>query len=162
MRLSLPCKQGKIQVSDDDMLRVRSFGNVFWESPAQDVILFVTQPGALGALNVTLSSRHGAFTAEMVTKANFEKLCTLFPQVPVQAVGKEWWLNPAMLTHVGVYIKEKDLQREMEAAYQHGWMVQGQSSTGGYVSAAGFWLRGTDKTTITFVRTPAWLAAHPR
>jgi hypothetical protein len=160
MRLDIPCKTGKIKLGDDDVLRIQAFGKVLWQSPVSEVTKFVTQPGSLGMIVITIASKGGPYRAEMVTKANFEKLQSLFPLVPVQAVGKDWWLNPAMLTHVGVYIKEKDLQREMEAAYQHGWQMQGQSGTGGFVNAGGFTMRGKTETTVTFIRTPEWLAEH--
>ena len=156
---SVPCKTGKIQL-DNGVLSVRSFGKTHWQSPVQDVTLFVTQPGAIGTVNVTIASKTGPYMAEMVTKANFAKLQEQFPQVQTQAVGKEWWLNPAMLTHVGVYLKPADMQRELEAASYHGWQMQGQSGTGGIVNVAGFAARAKDQITITFTRTPEWLTQH--
>lgn len=67
------------------------------------------------------------------------------------------------------------MQREVEAAAQHGWMIQGQAGTAGHVNVGrtvtkavltgGLGLmtgasRSKDKMTFTFVRTPEWLAQN--
>jgi hypothetical protein len=66
------------------------------------------------------------------------------------------------------------MQKEVEAAAQHGWMPQGTTGTAGHIKVGstlaktvltgGIGLivlganRSKDKITITFVRTPEWIA----
>jgi hypothetical protein len=149
--------------------------NAAWLATPGAVTHFTTQPGAMMALNVTIHATSGNYTAEMVTKANFEKLQAAFPNLQTQIAGKEWYHSPSALTHIETYTKEKDMQRDLESAYQNGWVIQGQSGTGSHVnvgrSVTKFVLTGglglmtgvsrsKDKTTITFVRSPEWIAQH--
>lgn len=171
--LSIPCKTGKLQVTDEGMLQVAQFSKIIWQAPVASVTGFITQPSALMALNVTIQTMQGSYTAEMVTKANFEKLQTAFPHLQTQSASKEWYSSPNALTHVATYTNDKAMQRDLEAAYANGWMIQGQSSVGGHVNVGravtkfvltgGIGLmtgvsRSKDKTTITYVRTPEWMA----
>ncbi len=174
MLLDVRCKAGKLQVTEDGLLRVQApFNKVLWQVPYDAITGFTTQPGSLGAVNVTIHSMQGLFQAEMVTKQNLEKLLALFPHLQPTTAGKEWYHDPMALTHVATYTDQKKMQQEIEAAYQHGWMIQGQSGSSSHVnvgrSMTKFVLTGgigmmtgvsrsKDKTTLTFVRTPEWLA----
>jgi len=94
-----------------------------------------------------------------------------------------WYEDDSKLTHVATYEKEKDFERELEKAYQHGWIIQGQTARDGKISGrkviggaivgglltGGIGLgvgalvgakRSKDKITITYVRGPEWLASH--
>lgn len=158
MRLSIMCKTGKIQLTDDDILRVRGPLGTIWQVPAASVTGFTIQQGMMASA-VTIHSMQGNYRAETVANRNLAKLQAAFPHLQsAQQAGREWYHNPAALTHVATYTSQKQMQTEMEAAYQNGWMIQGQSGTGGVVDIAGFWIRGRDRTTITYVRTPQWLA----
>lgn len=176
MQLDIPCKTGKIQITDDGVLRIQApFKKTLWQVPCADVTGFTVQPSVIMMVTLTIHTTTGNYTAETVTKQNAEKLQALFPNLQTQSAGREWWHSPTLLTHVATYTKEKDMQREVEMAAQFGWMIQGQSGQGGHVNVgrtAGKLLltgglglltgvsRSKDKTTITFVRTPEWIAAH--
>lgn len=167
--LSIPCQTGKIVV-DATTIQVTQFGRVLWQAPLSAVTGFLAAPDMMMALKVTISTNgYGSYLAEMVTKGNFKKLQAVFPQVQTQTIGPEWYCNPTTLTHIATYTNEKQMQREIEAAYHYGWQIQGQSGQGGHVNVgrtAGKLLltgglglltgvsRSKDKTTITFVRSP--------
>ncbi|MGH2506053.1 MAG: hypothetical protein ACRDHZ_01320 [Ktedonobacteraceae bacterium] len=96
----------------------------------------------------------------------------------VQPFGKILWQAPAAMTYVATYTKEKDMQREVALVAQHGWMLQAQSAQAGKSSAAkviggalllgplgalaGAASRSKGKITVTYVRTPQWLAYQHR
>lgn len=172
--LSIPCKTGKIVVSDDGFVRVQApFNKILWESPVQDVTGLTVQQGAITSI-VTIHSAHGAYRAEMVATRRIPELQAALPDLQTQQAGKEWYHNPTALTYVATYTNDKQMQREMEQAYQHGWQVQGQSAQGGRSSAgkviggaliagplgalAGAVSKSKDKITVTFVRSPEWMA----
>lgn len=175
MLLDIRCKTGKIQLTDDGTLRVQSlFGKTLWEAPAVSVTQFTIQPGIISS-TVTIYTALGDYQAETVANPNLKKLQECFPAVPSVQAGKEWWHNPIVLTHVATYSSDKEMQRDLEAAYQYGWQIQGQSGTGSHVnvgrSVTKFVLTGglglmtgvsrsKDKTTITYVRTQEWLSEH--
>lgn len=176
---SIPCKTGKIQLTDDGMLQiVQAFGKILWQAHASTIVGLTTQPGAMMALNVTIQTNQGThYLAEMVTKANFEKLQAVFPHLQAQAAGKEWYHSPTALTHMAVYTNQKQMQREVEIAGQFGWIPQTSAGVAGHINVGrtttaavltgGASLlfgasRSKDKITITFVRSPQWLAAHQR
>jgi len=84
-----------------------------------------------------------------------------------------WYQDAKRLTYIATYKKDKDAQKEMEAAAQHGWTPQGTTATDGHINVGrtmtklvltgGLGLmtgasRSKGKITITFVRTPEWLA----
>lgn len=175
MDLNIPCKTGKIRLKDG-MLRVTQFGSVIWEVPANSVTGFVQQPGVLTSLNVTIQSTQGPYFAETVTRANYEKLCAAFAHLATSAAGSAWYESPTALTHVATYTDAEQMQREMEQAYQRGWMMQGQSAIDGQSSATkvlggaivagplgalmGAASKSKGQTTVTFVRTPEWMASN--
>jgi len=177
MILTIPCKEGNLQVTDDGMLRVVPlFGKKpLWQVAASSVTSFASQPGTMFTLTVTIVSTQGTYTVGMVSKPNFEKLQKAFPSVAAQSFGKEWYHSPTALTHVATYQGEREMQTDVEHAYQYGWQIQGTTSRSGQMSGskviAGAIIagpvgaligakRGKDKITVTFVRTQEWLAQH--
>jgi hypothetical protein len=169
------CKQGKLQVLEEGVLRVLApFNKIVWQVPCADVTKFTTQPGSIGAINVTIFTTQGTFTADTVTKQNFAKVEALFPHLNTNTItGREWYHDARALTHIEEYKDKKKMQRDVEAAAQHGWMPQDLAARNGQFSAgkalAGGLLLGPvgllaggvgnkGKTTITFVRTPEWIA----
>jgi hypothetical protein len=187
MYLDIPCKAGKLQVTDEGVLRVLApFNRIVWSIPCANVTRFTTQVGMLMSVNVTIYTAQGNYQAEMVTSQNFAKLQALFPHLETQAVakpvtakpvkpGKEWYHNPTLRTHIASYTSEKQMQKEVEAAGQFGWIPQGLAGTAGHINVGrtlaaasltgGLSLllgasRTKDKITITYVRTPEWLAEN--
>lgn len=175
MQLEIPCKTGKLQITDDNFLQVQQFKKILWKVECSVVTGFSTQPGAMATVNITISTTQGQQIADMVTKANYEKLLAFFPHLQAEQGGKEWYFDPRATTHIEEYTNLKKMQREVEAASRNGWTLQQQSGVPGKVSVAkiiaGDLLfgpvgalmgagRSKDKTTLTFVRTPEWIAAH--
>jgi hypothetical protein len=176
MLLDVPCKAGKLQATDDGSLRVQApFNKTVWQVPRDTVTGFTTQPGALGAVNVTVHTTQEMYQAEMVAKQNLEKLLALFPHLQTTTAGREWYHDPAKLTHVETYTNQKKMQKEVEAAGQFGWVPQTSAGVGSHINVGrtvtkfaltgGLGLmtgasRSKDKITITFVRTQNWLDQH--
>lgn len=175
MLLAVPCKQGKLLITEDGFLRVQApFQKVVWQTPCQAVTQFTIQPGAMLALNVTIHTRQqGIFMVEMITKANVEKLQALFPGLHTQQAGKEWYHNPSAMAHVATYTNQKQMQKEVEVASQYGWVPQTSAGIAGHINVGrtataaaltgGVSLlfgasRTKDKVTMTFVRSQEWLA----
>lgn len=91
-------------------------------------------------------------------------------------MGKKWYEDEQRLTYLATYTRDKDAQREMEAAARYGWAAQGTAATDGHINVGrtltktvltggiGIMLSGASrskgKTTITYGRTPEWLAQH--
>ena len=86
-----------------------------------------------------------------------------------------WYDDNKKLTRVVTYKNDKEASKEAEKAAHKGWMPQGTSATDGHVSVgrtAGKILllglpflvsgasRSRGKITMTYVRTPAWVAKH--
>ncbi len=173
MLLDIHCKTGKIQVTEEGMLRVQApFNKTVWQVPCSAITGFVTHPGSLGSLNVTIHSMQESYQAETVTHKNFAKLQALFPQAHT---GTEWYHDPTKRTHVEIYTDQKKMQREVEAAGQFGWVPQTSAGVGSHVNVGrtitkaaltgGLGLmtgasRSKDKITITFVRAQDWLDQH--
>jgi hypothetical protein len=87
-----------------------------------------------------------------------------------------WYDDHKKLTQVVTYKNDKEASREAEKAAQKGWTPQGTSATDGHVNVgrtAGKILllglpflvtgasRSKGKITLTYVRTPEWVAKHP-
>lgn len=180
MLLDVPCKTGKLQVSEDGILRIAPhFGkSIAWQVPCNTVTKFTTQPSTLGCV-VVLVHTNGAppYMIETVMQKNFPKLHALFPHVPVKAEDRvtHWYQDITKRAYAATYTKEKDMQREVEKAAQYGWMPQTSAGIGGHVNVGrtataaaltgGVSLlfgasRSKDKMTITYVRTPEWLAQN--
>lgn len=177
------CKQGKLQVLEEGILRVMApFNKLVWQVPCASITGFTKQPISVLAVNLAIDTTNGTHRVEMVSQANFKKLQALFPNLAVNTVqgdqhtirqGKEWYYDLHARSHVATYSNEKQMQKEVEAAVQNGWMPQNTAGTSGHINVGrttaaavltgGFSLllgasRSKDKITITFTRTPEWLA----
>ena len=127
-------------------------------------------------VTVTIYTTQGTHLVEMVTKQNFSKLQAIFPHLQTISVqGQQWYHDLKALTHIVTYTDEKTMQREVEAAAQHGWMPQGTTAIGSHINvgrtvtaaalSGGVSLlfgasRSKKEITITFVRTSEWLAQN--
>lgn len=175
MLFSCPCKAGQLQVDETTIQVMAPFKKLVWSVPRGAITGVTQQPGAMMAIDLTIHTTQGMYQAQMVSKPNAAKFLAFFPNLEVQLAGKEWYDDPARLTYVATYTKEKEMQREVEAAAQRGWMPQGTTGTAGHINVGriataavltgGFSLllgasRSKDKVTITFVRTPEWLAHY--
>jgi hypothetical protein len=182
MRFSTTSKLGKIQITDDGYLQQTcSFDkSKSWRVP----LAAVTSIEVTYRLHLMDMLVYTAFSYRIVHTMPSAKLydfLQFFPGIPVTEVKllvpiSRWYADPSQRTHIGVYADTQAAQRDMEAAYRHGWILQAQSTTGGQVSAAKIIAgeillgplgalagatRSKDKITLTFVRSPEWLAAHP-
>lgn len=172
MRLDIPCKTGKIQLTDDGVLRIQApFGKTVWQVPESSVTGFTVQAG-IAASVVTIHTTQGSYQAEMVANRYVARIQACFPHLQANQAGKEWWHNPTALTHVETYTDQKRMQREVEAAGQFGWIPQTSAGVGSHINVGrtmtkfvltgGIGLmtgasRSKDKITITFVRSQEWL-----
>lgn len=177
MLLDARCKAGKLQVSEDGFVRVIApFNKLVWQAPANTVTNIVAQQIGLGYTTIIHTSQ-GSYHAELMTKPNVEKLQALFPhlQTGIAARAAHWYQDVTKRTHVETYTNQKIMQKEVEQAAQYGWIPQTSAGIGGHISAtkiiAGGMLfggigalagsgRSKDKVTVTFVRTPDWLARN--
>ncbi len=178
MIFSCPCKTGQLQVDESTVQVVAPFKKLVWSVPRESVTGVTQQPGSMMAIDLTIHTTQGMYPAQMVSKPNVAKFLALFPNLEVQSAGKEWYNDPARLTYVATYTNEKIMQKEVEAAAQHGWMPQGTTGTAGHIKVGstlaktvltgGIGLivlganRSKDKITITFVRTPEWIAQQKK
>lgn len=175
--VDIPCKQGKIQVLQEGILRVQQpFNKTLWQIPCQSVLRFTTQPGSLVTVSIAIHTTQEIYYVDMVTKQNFEKLQAAFAELETTIVkGKEWYHDIRSLTHVEEYKDMKKLQKDVEEASKYGWVPQntasrngkfgvGKAIVGGALLGPVGLLAGAvgnkDKHTITFVRTPEWLAKN--
>ncbi|BCL83137.1 hypothetical protein ccbrp13_56020 [Ktedonobacteria bacterium brp13] len=175
--VNVVCKQGKLQVLEEGVIRVVApFNKIAWQVPCANVTKLTTQPGSMMSVDVTIFTTQGTFTADTVTKQNFAKVEAIFPHLQTNVItGKEWYHDARALTHIEEYKDKKKMQKDVEAAAQHGWMPQDLAARNGKFSAgkaiAGGLLLGPvglvagavgnkGKTTITFVRSPDWLAQN--
>ena len=84
-----------------------------------------------------------------------------------------WYDDDKRLTYVGTYENPKDATRDANRAAQKGWVPQGTAATDGHINVGrtvtgavltGGWSllfgasRSKGKLTLTFIRTPQWLA----
>jgi len=180
MLFDCPCKTGRLQVDETTVQVMAPFKRLMWSIPRETVMKITQQKGLL-MVDLTIHTTQNSFSVQMLNKPNAEKFLTLFPEIQAgvqqrqQPRGKEWYYDPTRLTYVASYTKEKEAQKEMEAAAQWGWMPQGTSTTAGHINVGrtmtkfvltgGIGLmtgasRSKDKITLTFVRTPEWLAQH--
>jgi hypothetical protein len=177
MLLEARCKTGKLQVSEEGFIRVQKpFNKTDWQISCSTVTKFITQPIGLG-LTVLIHTSQGVFTIETFTKQNFEKLRSLFPAAQVQNHDRAvyWYQDVTKRAHATTYTNQKAMQREVEKAAQYGWMPQTSAGIGGHINVGrtataaaltgGVSLlfgasRSKDKMTITYVRTPEWLAQN--
>lgn len=167
MLFNSPCKTGQLQVDETAIQVMTVFKKLVWSVPRNTVTKITQQQGMI-FVDLNIHTTQGVYPAHRVSKPDAEKFFALFPDLNVEATGKEWYNDPIKLTHVATYTNEKQMQKDIEAAYQHGWIIQGQSTTDSHInvgrSVTKFVLTGglgmmtgvsrsKDKTTITFVRS---------
>lgn len=88
-----------------------------------------------------------------------------------------WYDDKNKLTYVATYKNEKDAAKEADKAAKKGWMPQGTTATDGHINLGRTitygvltlgvsYLLGGSRTkgtiTLSYVRTPEWLAEHKR
>lgn len=177
MLLDVRCKAGKLQVSEDGIVRVIApFNKLVWQASASAITNIVAQQIGLGYTTIIHTSQ-GSYQAELMTKANVEKLQALFPHLQngIAARATHWYQDITKRAHVETYTNQRQMQKDVEMAAQYGWIPQTSAGIGGHVSAAkiiagGMLLGGVgalagagrskDKITMTYVRTPEWLAQN--
>lgn len=193
MLLNITCKQGKLQLTEDGYLQVTQLFSkeLTWRESVTDIQSIDVQAG-LVMRTIAIHANQDYLVGNLGIN-DVAKLCSLLPHVafqdvkelpqneamlpkaPKPAKPRYWWQDETKLTHVATYTKAKDMQAELEAAYQHGWEMQGQSAQGGRISGVKVLggaivagplgaivgaKRGKDKTTITYVRSDEWRATH--
>lgn len=190
MLFSTTCKQGKLQVTDDGfLLVVQLFSKTpTWREPIAAIQSIGVQAHMI-MRTIIVRTQGQEYQVDSLNTNDVTRLQALLPNVRFEEVApapkgpkpakpqkpRYWWEDETKLTYIANYTKEKEMQQEVEAAYQHGWMLQGHNEQGGRISGskviAGAILagpvgamigakRGKDKTTLIFVRTPEWLASH--
>lgn len=176
MDLKMLCKQGSLQIENDEVRVVAPFHRVVWSVPRAKITDMTARPGTIGAVDVTFHTANGNFQAETITRPNFEKLrqylnidVTTADKASKPATGKEWYHQTDKVTHTAQYSDQKKMAREIEAAVQYGWTPQtssamaGQSSIGkaiagsiiaGPLGAMVGGKKSKDTITVIFVRRP--------
>jgi hypothetical protein len=168
------CKIGKLQVDDNTIQVVAPFKKIVWSVPRAAVTRITQQPSGL-AVDLTIHTTQGVYSAPYVPKRKMPTFLALFPGLEVATAGKEWYSDPIRLTYIATYTNEQEMQREVESAALNGWMPQNTAGTAGHVNVGrtaakvallgplaliGGASRSKDKITITFVRTPEWAAQN--
>lgn len=167
------CKTGQLQI-DETMVRVVApFKKVVWEVERSAVTKIIEQSSTL-TVDLTIITATGAYSAPYIVKRSVEKFLAFFPGLATtMPQGNLWYLDPTRRTYIATYTDEKTMQSEAEAAAQFGWLPQNTAGTAGHINvgrtAAKVALlgpislvtgasRSKDKITVTFLRTPEWLA----
>lgn len=180
---SMKSQLGKIQITDDGYLQQTCpfDSSEAWRIPISSVTSIEMQFFERQRVDALFLTQDGDYIATMLPKAKIREFIAYFPGIPINEVEEfspiaRWFADDRQRSHIGVYTDMQTAQHDLEAAVAHGWMIQGQSTTAGKVSAAkiivgGILLgplgallgagRSKDTITLTFVRTPEWLAAHP-
>jgi hypothetical protein len=79
-----------------------------------------------------------------------------------------WYEDNTKLSHIGSYESEELAARDVDRAAKRGWKPLGSSATDGHINIGRTLARGLifgasrtkGKTTVTYERTPEWLAAN--
>lgn len=185
MLLDVSCKAGRLEVLEEGTIRVRKLlsQQTIWQVPCSAVVR-ITAKDHFAALNITFYTEQAQYQADLVSKAHAAKLYALFPHLeigttppPTQPLkkGRHWYQDPSKRTYIATYTNEKEMQKDVVESGKYGWIPQGTESTVGHFSArkmitgtvltggVGLFLgagRSKDKMTITYVRTPEWLAQN--
>lgn len=180
MLLDVTCKAGKLQISEDGFVRVKPiFGNnVTWQIPCQSVMKFTAQQSSLGVVTLLIhASGVPAYQIEAFGERHLAKLQMLFPNIIIDKKPKpqHWYQDVTKRAHVETYQKDKVMQKDVETAAQYGWIPQTSAGIGGHINVGRTFAaasltggaslllgasRSKDKMTITYVRTPEWLAQN--
>ncbi len=168
-------KVGQLQVDDTTVQIVAPFKKVVWSVPHANITGISQQVSGNIAVDLTIYTTQGTYTAPYVPKRKISDFFALFPDIIVQPLGSPWYDDSNRLTYVATYTNEQEMQRDVEAAAHQGWMPQNTAGTSGHINVGrtataavltgGFSLllgasRSKDKITMTFVRTPEWMAQH--
>jgi hypothetical protein len=170
---STTCQYGRLQITQDGHLRQTCSYDErkAWSLPMSEFVSFEVKYTPLTASTVIYTA-FGYRIVNHLPREAFRRLLVFFPGRPVTQVQQltpiaRWFLDPEARTHIGEYTDAQVAQKEMEAAYQQGWTLQAQSTTGGQVNVgaiiAGEILlgplgalaasgRSKDKITLAFVR----------
>jgi len=196
-------KKGTFQITDDGIVQVVPLltKQALWSTSISAIRSISVRHGKLMYAIAIHAGDDQLFIVENLNKADIGNIQALLPGIPFNEVAElpmpagsapsakparkpqHWYEDESALTHVGTYTNEKEFSAELEIAYRHGWIIQGQDTQGGKVSAGkviggaliggvltgGIGLgvgaligakRGKDKITITYVRSAEWSAAH--
>lgn len=169
------CDKGKIVLQNGNLEILQVFNKTSLSVPISSIVGFVIASGLGSAHKVSIHTTTGVHELAMVS--GFNDITRQLPNVPIEDPARvPWYASQFLRAYVGVYTKPKDMQSDLAQAALNGWQVQGQSAVAGSRSVgamvAGDLIAGPlgalamsgkskDKTTLTFVRTPEWLAAHP-
>lgn len=190
MLLDVTCKAGKLQVSEDGFVRVRQLltGSIIWQIPCSTITRITSQDGFAMSSNIIFHTAQGQYQAEMVPKMQTSKIYALFPNLEVGAAQpayqqqaasvpqqasvptykqaglfhNKWYQDNKLRTYIVTYDDPKQMSKESAEAGQYGWIPQNTISTAGHFKRS-FWIglaNSKDKITITYVRTPEWLAQN--
>lgn len=171
-----PCKTGQLQVDTTTVQATAPFGKIVWSIPRDSITRIVQQSTGAITVDLTIITVTGLYPAPYMTKKNAAKFLAFFPGLTVEMpAGDLWYLDPTRRTYIATYTDEQTTRREMEAASHYGWMPQDTTGTAGHINVGrtataaaltgGVSLlfgasRSKDKITITYVRTPEWLASQ--
>lgn len=143
--LSMFCKEGQLEVSDDRMLRVvKLFGGALvWQVSVPMIENMLASPGSIGAFNVTFETSQGKFFANTISKPNFLKLQSALEMNGIvqqkeasikTKMPKHWYEDEGLHAHMEVYTDQKKMQKDMELFSRYGWLPQNQNAQTGQIS----------------------------
>jgi len=184
MLLDVTCKTGKLQVSEDGFIRIMApFKRIVWQVPCGAIVRITAKDGFAFSSDITFHTEQAQYQADMVPKMQTSKIYALFPNLEVgatqqpqqqtqQAQGpsykqaalfhNKWYQDGKLRTYIVTYENQKEMSKESAEAGQYGWIPQSTISTAGHFKRS-FWIglaNSKDKITITYVRTPEWLARN--
>ena len=82
MLLDVPCKTGKLQVTEDGTLRVQQmFNQILWQVPCSSVTRITSKDGFALSSDITFHTEQGRYQADMVSKLKTAKVYALFPGI---------------------------------------------------------------------------------
>ncbi|GAB6265496.1 MAG: hypothetical protein STSR0001_09410 [Methanothrix sp.] len=151
----------------DNQVQILLNNGKLWSCPLDQVKLVeITDTHISMAVKGSFLPKLFYFNKE--NKEVFERIADALP-------SDIWYRDATAMTHIASYSNVNDANKEANLAAQKGWMPQGSSTTdGNYNIGAGLGsafvlgpiglLAAANKTggkiTITYVRTPGWLASH--
>jgi hypothetical protein len=168
MLLDIRCKTGKLQLEEGILRSVNILNKIIWQIPTGEVTRIVIQPSGI-AYTIFIYTEKSTYTIETVTKANAEKLQSLFPHLETENAERatHWYQNITKKAHVETYTNRKHMQKDIEQAAQYGWVPQTSAGIGSHINVGrtvtGMVLTGglnllfggsrsKEKITITFIR----------
>ena len=102
--LRMFCKEGKLEVSDDRMLRVvKLFGGALvWQVSVPMIENMLASPGSIGTFNVTFETSQGRFIANTISQPNYLKLQSALglngivqqKEAPIKTKKPKHWYEP--------------------------------------------------------------------